>query len=383
MTKPTIRAALLAQLRHARRLLRARSRTRLRLWSLNAGLLVATALVAASSWYAFDDVHDTIDTVGARTSRALLGASAAKSALVEADRLAVAGFASGEARLSGPGERYQNQIAAASQNLSDVAADNVAGRDGSDQIQVVEGLLVAYTGWIAQAGAHHREDNRLVKVDLWYASRLLHARDSGVLAQLDRLVVVQREALDRQLADSSSSVWRIAVVAVPPVLLAVLLVVAQVYLARRFRRLLNVPLLLASAVLVGVGLVASLGLVAQHRVEDAAADLRGLVVTWESRTAAAAAEGQQALGDLVSDECRGADGGCGPTVTDFLGDLRRADRGEQVSDLDLTRHVSRVNDRIAAANANADLELTLPAGALLIAVLVWLGFLPRLEEYRR
>ncbi|ONI85146.1 hypothetical protein ALI22I_30115 [Saccharothrix sp. ALI-22-I] len=362
--------------------MRARSKTRLTLWSLNASLLVTTALVAAVSWYAFDDVHDTIDTVDTRTSRALLEASAAKSALVEADLLAITSFRTGEALLSGPGDRYGNRIATASQSLAQVAEDNVAGEDGSKQIQVVEGLLASYTDWIGQANAHHRQNSGLATIDLWYASRLLHTQDSGVLAQLENLVKVQQDAMDVQLAGSSTSPGRIALLTVPVGVLLALLVGAQVFHAKRFRRVLNVPLVLATLVLAGVCAVVGYGLVAQHRVEVAADDLRALVGTWQERTSATAAEGQQALSDLVTGECRGADGGCGETVTRFITELRAADPGTRPSDLELTGGVQRVNSQIAVANGTADLELLIPAGALLIAVLVWLGFLPRLEEYR-
>lgn len=378
----TGRDIVLARLHRVRRALRARSKTRLYLRAMNAGLLVATALLAASSWYAFDDVHDTIDTVRTRTSPALLEATAAKAALVEADLLAINSFHTGEALLSGPGDRYQNRIAAASQSLAKVAEDNVAGADGSEQIQVVEGLLVAYTGWIGQADAHHRQDSGLATIDLWYASRLLYTDDSGVLAQLDTLAKVQRDALERQLADSSTSPWRIASLVVPIALVLGGLVGAQVFHAKRFQRVVNVSHLLATLVLAGVCVVVGHGLVAQHRVEAAAGDLQALVGTWEERTSATAAEGQLALGGLVTGECRGADGGCGHTVTRFIADLRVAEAGGGPSNRELTDRVEQVNDRIAAADSAADLELLVPAGALLIAVLVWLGFLPRLEEYR-
>lgn len=349
--------------------------------SLLAAILVTTAAVAAFSWAAFDSVHDTIDTVDTRTSAALVAASAAKSALVEADRLAINSFVTGEARLSGPGDQYQNRIAAASQSLAQVAEANVAGDAGSEQIQVVEGLLVAYTGWIGQADAHHRQDSGLATTDLWYASRLLHA-DGGVLAQLDTLVDVQRDALAVQLARSSTSLWRVVSLTVPVVLLLGLLIGAQVFHAKRFRRTFNPLFLLATAVLVGLCVITLRGVDAQDRVAGAAGDLRALVETWEDRTSATTAVGQHALGDLVTAECRAADGGCGYTVTRFISELPAVHGEAQASDLVLAERVERVNDNIDAANDAADLELLIPAAALLIAVLVWLGFRPRLDEYR-
>lgn len=363
-----------------------RTTTRRRLLDLRTALLGATVLVLASSWSSFHEVHSTIDTVGNRTAPGLQEAAIARSALAEADSLAINSFRSGEAQLAGPGDRYQNQIAVASQSLAQVAGDNAAGEPGSRQIQLVEGLLVAYTGWIEQADAHHRQGGdaptALATTDLWYASRLLHTPESGILAQLDALVRAQQAALDEQVAGSSTTFVSVALVAVPITTLFVLLLLAQRFLRRRFRRAWNPPLVLATVALAAFSVIAVLGVVAQHRLEVAAADLRQVVDIWQARTSATDAAGQEMLKDLVTTQCASADGGCGDTVTRFITDLRSAGTGVQVDDRELTAAAKRVNEGIAAAGGTAGLEPLIPFGAALLAVLVPLGFRTRIEEYR-
>ncbi|MFJ5986319.1 hypothetical protein [Lentzea sp. NPDC092896] len=362
-----------------------RSTTRRSLLRLRAVLLGLTLLVLMSSWYAFDDVNDTIDTVRDRTAPALLEAAAARSALAEADSLAINSFSSGEAQLVGPGDRYQNRIAVASQSIAQVAEDNTLGDAGSKQLRVVAGLVVAYTGWIEQADAHYRQGGgttTLAAVDLWYASRLLHEPKTGVLAQFEELAKAQQDALGAQLDESSTTFWRGALVALPIVALLVALLVAQRFLRRRFRRAWNLPLVFATVVLAGCGVITVLGVVAQQRVEAAAGELRQVTSTWDTRTSATRAAAQEDLKDLVTKLCAPADGGCGDTVVRFMADLRSSGTPDAVTDKDLTDAAKNVNNSVAETDDYADLEALIPIGAGLILLSVLLGLQPRIQEYR-
>ncbi|WP_394618699.1 hypothetical protein JNUCC0626_06230 [Lentzea sp. JNUCC 0626] len=362
-----------------------RSTTRRGLLRLRAALLGVTALVLLSSWYAFDNVHDTIDTVRDRSAPALLEAAVARSALAEADSVAIRSFSSGEAQLIGPGDRYQNQIAVASQAIAQVAEDNTLGEAGSKQLRVVAGLVVAYTGWVEQADAHYRQgggSTSLAAVDLWYASRLLHEPESGVLAQFDELVKAQHDALGGQLSGSSTTFWRGLLVAVPILALLVLLVVAQRFLRHRFRRSWNLPLVFATVVLAGCGAITVFGVLAQQEVETAADELRQVTSTWDGQITTTRAEAQEELKNLVTKICAAADGGCGDTVVRFLSDLRQTGTPEPVPDKALTDAARHVNASVAAADDYSGLETLLPIGAVLIGLAVLLGLHPRIQEYR-
>ncbi len=362
-----------------------RSTTRRSLLRLRAALLGVTVLVLLSSWYAFDNVHDTIDTVRDRSVPALMEAAVARSALAEADSLAINSFSSGEAQLIGPGDRYQNQIAVASQSIAQVAEDHTLGESGSKQLRVVAGLVVAYTGWVEQADAHYRQgggSTSLAAVDLWYASRLLHEPGNGVLAQFDELVKAQQEALGGQLAHSSTTLWRGALVAVPIIALFVLLVVTQRFLRRRFRRAWNPPLVFATVVLAGCGAITVFGILAQQEAETAADELRQVTTTWDGRTSTTRTAAQNELKDLVTKLCAPADGGCGDTVVRFMSDLRKTGTPDPVTDKELTDAAKNVNASVAAADDHSGLETFIPVGAVLILLSVLLGLHPRIQEYR-
>src|SRR5262249_18153041 len=154
---------------------RAKSTTRQTLLRLLAGLLIMTLIVFGTTLLAFTKVHSTANTVRARTAPAIVQLSIARDALVRADNAAISNFTGcdlssfsadsncadlpsprpdtdiGLSHLAGPGEEFQNQIAIASQSLTQVAADNMAGEAGSRTLQLIEGLLVTYTSLIEHA----------------------------------------------------------------------------------------------------------------------------------------------------------------------------------------------------------------------------------------
>ncbi|MFD5826992.1 hypothetical protein [Lentzea sp. NPDC060358] len=361
-----------------------RSTTRRTLLRLRAALLGVTVLVLLSSWYAFDTVHDTIDTVRDRSAPALLEAAVARSALAEADSLAITSFRTDEAQLIGPGDQYQNQIAVANQSIAQVAEDNTLGEAGRKQLRVVAGLVVAYIGWVEQADAHYRQGGgkSLATVDLWYASRLLHEPGSGVLAQFDELVRQQQNALTEQLSATSTTFWRVALVAVPIIALFVLLVTTQRFLRRRFRRAWNPPLVAATVVLAGCGAITVLGVLAQQEVESAAGELRQVTSAWDSRTSTTRAAAHDELKYLVSTLCASANGGCGDTVARFRSAARKEDLPGAVTDKQLTDAAERANASVAKADDYSGLETVIPIGAVLILLSVFVGLHPRIQEYR-
>jgi hypothetical protein len=350
---------------------------------LRAATLIVAAAVLASTWYAYRDVHDSVEEVQTRTALAMLDTAVARAALTQADAVAINSFSTDELQIAGPGDEYQRQIAVASQSLAQVAEHNAGGAEASRHLQLVEGHLVAYTSLIAQADAHHRQSQdtkSLVVTDLWDASRLLHTPGTGIRAYLDKIQQAQQEALDRQLAESSTTVWRVLLLALPAVALLVLLVLAQLYIRRRFRRSVNASLAAATLLLLVVCVLPVLGVVAQSKLQTAAADLRQIVGTWDSRASTSVATGQNRLRDLVTAECPT---GCGSTLAKIAeassGPVPAATRTD---DKTLTSQALRVNERITAAGSYSGLEPLIPAGMLLTGALVALGFRARIEEYR-
>jgi len=377
-----------------------RRTTRQRLLRLRAIFLTLTVTTFATCAAAIGLAHNTIAEIRTHTVPAILEVSAARAALVAADRAAAQSFQIGTTRLTGLGGEYQNQIAIASQNLALVAEHNVAGDDGSEQLRVAEGLLVTYVGMVAQADAQHspggnqlQGDNLLSVASLWEASQILHDGDgkldgSGLLARVNRLRDSQEDALKHQL----SSGWlsgRAAALGLTVVMLFLLLLWTQVYLARTFRRRANGWLLAATLLLVLFGAGVSYTFTSQRGIAAAERALSEVEKEWGDQMSRALAKGQQSLAAVMK-ACLGR---CGDTVDAFIKDHPGTDNnGTAVHDVqqnrlsELSEKITDVNTQTAAANSTAHNWLLNPAGVgvtgLVVVALIWLGLRPRIEEYR-
>jgi hypothetical protein len=358
-----------------------KSTTAKTLWVLCAALLIATTVTFGTSLWVFRNVHGTVETVRTNTAPAILDVLAAEEALVRADSAAISSFQSGEVKISGPGLQHQNQLTVASQNLAQVAEHNSAGPQGSQRIQLLEGLLESYSGSIGQAHAHF--GTAVGTADLWSASRLLHNGDNSILAELDHLREDQDKALIDQIKTSSMISGNLLVWAVPIAFLFVLLGVTQVFLKRRFRRSVNPLLLLSTLVVVGLSMVTSLALVSQHRLESTRDTLGRVTGEWKADISAADAQGQWTLGRLVMIECSQEKGGCGPTVNRSVTDRVPTDgTADRAHDTRVVRWNRDVDEQTGPAARNSHLWFFIPLMSALIAVLIPFGLWPRIEEYR-
>jgi hypothetical protein len=379
---------------------RPRSTTRRTLLRLLAGLLALTATVFASTLLTFTRVHRTAETVRTHTAPAIAELAAARLALVKADAAVIDSLtpevqASG-VKLTGPSEELQSQLTLAGQALTRVAEHNVAGESASRHLQLVEGQLVTYQVLVGQADAHFRQVNgkALGAADLWGASRLLHGevvtqqdrslgRLDGILRELDQLTGDQQQALDKQLAASAVTPVAVLAVLVPLLGLFGLLLATQLALRRRFRRRINPWLLLATGLLLAMAAISTSSAVAQHRIEDSRGTLRHLVADRQQRGSAEDTEGQHALNGLLHGIPCAAAGGCGHTVKRFADYVTRLPAASgRITDRRLTAEVGQVSAQTAAATAGAGLEPVIYVLAILTAAAVFLGFLPRLSEYR-
>ncbi|MEU5259548.1 hypothetical protein [Amycolatopsis sp. NPDC021455] len=355
------------------------TRTRVRLIRTLTALLASTLVMLAISLGAVLSVLDAARTVRDRTTEAVLEVAAARAALSEADLAAGESFRTGEAKLAGPGQDFANDLAGASQSLAKVAEANQAGAAGTGILQVVEGLVAAYSGAVGQADAHFRQPGGEVLgvADLWYASRLLHGPD-GVLAQLTTLQSLQRAALDNQLRDGMSPallpLWLLA-----PAVSAVLLVGTQWYLWRRFRRRFNLPLAGATALTVGVGVTLAVALGLQLRLDDVRARIDTVLADRQSRIAVTDVAGRTELATLLARYCDPAPG-CGSTVADFTAQPRFA-----ATPADEAAIEAGTEDVVARARDAADsrgVEYLAPAFSVGALGLIAWGMSRRIDEYR-
>lgn len=347
---------------------------------LGAGLLVLTVVTGWSTWSAFTRAYGIVGDTRDRTVPAITEVSAARTALVLADRAATSSFYTDAARFGGPGEEYRNQLAVATQNLTRAAEDNVTGEPGSRTLRLVQGQLASYTSSIEQAAAVYRQDEEspLWVTDIWNASQLLHAED-GVLAELDGLQQSQRERLDAEL-DSGGMVRSGLSWLVPAVLLLGLLAVAQVYVTRRFRRVVNPGLLAATLCLIALVGVAALTFDAYRHLASVHSTVQEAGDDSSRQAAAADEHGQQVLAALMTHRC-GA--GCGYTVEAFV----RAHPSVRGSPGDLgsgrsAADAARITGDIADADAYRNLGFLVPLGALLVLAPTAAGLYFHIDRYR-
>ncbi|WP_189332889.1 hypothetical protein [Actinoplanes ianthinogenes] len=336
-------------------------------------LELALLIVLGTSAWVFQGTRATAERVGSHSVPSIQHVLAAHAALVEADQAAVASFRSGAVGLTGPGERYQNQIALAGQSLTQLAVDSIAGAGVGQSIQLVQGQLAAYSGLIEQADAHFRKDpaSVLATADLWYASRLLHMPD-GILDQLDDLLAVEQRALDDQLTAGRMAPGWMAVWIVPAAVLLGLLVATQVFLSRRFRRTFNPPLIAATLAVLALAAGMSSDVAARRELTATRQAGATLVGVWQARIDAADQRGQTMLGEAVAQACPGA--------CDDLAIAKAA--GESPAEETLTARIKDVDGHAAAAAATTGRLVLLLLAALIAMALVPLGLYPRIDEYR-
>ncbi|GAA2885452.1 hypothetical protein GCM10020220_089580 [Nonomuraea rubra] len=377
-TAPAIAGARL------RRTIRGPSRgtTHATLLKLLTGLLSVTALSCVTGLLVFPSRLGAAEAARRSTAPAIVEIVTARAALVRADRAAILSLSSG-AELVGPGEKYRNEIAVAGQSLTRAAGHNAAGTKGVGHLQVITGLLVTYAGLIEEADAHFRQEDgrRLGAVHLWSASRLLHDRDSGLLARIDDLLDAHDAELAEQLGRGAMTPVAVAALTVPLVLLAGLLVVTHRFFRRRFRRRTN-PWLLLAAGLLGALAWASAHLVASQQEYAPVGDtLRGLIHTASAQTVESHYTGRLALRDLLGQTlCVGA-GPCGHTVRQAIDQAGKLTCRQPCSDwiqpMEWTRTMVR-----KAGDEDTGPHLLIYALDGLIAGAVFLGFRDRLNEYK-
>ncbi|MBM0232166.1 hypothetical protein JNW91_10000 [Micromonospora sp. STR1_7] len=352
------------------------STTRRTLLRLRAALLAATAVALVACLAVFLGVARTADAAADRSVPAILAVYDAQHALRSAHAAAVRNLADGGLVLGGPGVDYQRQIAGAGQYLTLVAENNAAGDDGTRDIQTVEALLVTYTGLIEQADARYRDASlrALGVAALRDAASLM----DDILGLLDELLAKQVSVLDEQRDNGWTHRLTPAVWLLPLVVLGALLVPTQIYLSRRFRRALNLPLLLATAATVGMVALTSLSLRSAADLDQIRRDVAAVNESRQGQFHQVRHEAADGLADEVQKQCPEA---CARTVAGLRASApppsppaSAASTPARGAETETLTHAAR------AADSNS-VEFVLPLLAFGIGVLILAGFQPRLAEY--
>ena len=230
-------------------------------------LRVATAItvlcavaVSIGGWYALDRRANAIDDAGAAAAQ-LVRVQEVRVLVVQADSLASTAYLRGGQELAEQRRLYDDSIAAASGGLIDSAA-SAAGTDAAT-LQRATSLLARYVGLAEQARANNRQG---FPVGAAYQRQARTVIEEVVVA-LREVETNSRARVNDTVASGHRSSWLLLFTAL---VLVAAIVGGSVWLAQRFRRLVNVPLAIAGALtIVVLGLVVARSAAAMTDADDA------------------------------------------------------------------------------------------------------------------
>jgi hypothetical protein len=342
------------------------------------------------------------------------------TALSDANATVATGLLAGGLEPAAKRARYLHDLRVASQSLSALTREAGASAGASAALQTVTNQLPVYSGLVETARANNRQHFPIGAAYLRQAAGLL---TDTMLPAAGRLYAIEARRLDQDYRTGTSSRALVALV-VAAVLALALLLLAQRFVARSSRRILNVLMVLATAGLVGASAWAVIGLIseqnalatAQHQGSDSV-ELLSAANVLLSR-----AQGDLSLA-LVN---RGTDvtdpqdfatvkhalstsslaNRLGPAYSSYLAAAKRVQdlegSGQLGPAIAASPTASQVSDRVTAgvtaritaaqtrfersatdaSSALAGLGLAIPLITALAAVLVLLGLRQRINEYR-
>src|SRR6516165_5609729 len=264
---------------------------RLRLASLAILLIIIPLWVVAAG--ALGARRHAARAAGLETEPLLVGAQGMYASLSDADATAANTFLTGGLEPVARRQRYVSDLKAASDQLTTVARQVGSSSLAQHDVTVVTEQLPVYTGLVEAARANNRQGLPVGSAYLREASALMR---NQILPATDRLYQIEATRLDHSYQSGASALDVVAVVLLGAAVLAAL-ILTQLYLARRTNRVLNVPLLVATVLVIVLGAWLLDAFVAeQHHLHHAQA--RGsdpVQVLSQARILALRAQGDESL----------------------------------------------------------------------------------------
>ncbi len=327
----------------------------LALAAVTFGLLVATTV---------DRHRDAARAVAVETEPLLVAAADLHVALSDADATAVTTFVTGGQEPPERRRRYLADVAAATTALTTLSRSVDPSRETGGAVLTIARELPVYTGLIETARANSHQGHPVGAAYLRQASGVMRER---ILPAAVRLYAVEARRLNRSSREGAAS-RGLVTVAVAAGGLLVLLVLAQVYLARLSQRVFNVPLVTASILLVVLAGWALAALAAEQRaLVRAQRDGSNLVqVLSAARVLALRAQADEGL-------ALAARGGGDASLADFDATLKRlgvepgasgllSEATELAETQGLDDEVLRLRDRVQDYGRLHDRVVTLQSG---------------------
>jgi len=301
---------------------------------LRALAIIVTALIALAGVVAFvlaSQLTSNTDQIDDSTGPVLISTQQMLASLAEADAAATSVFRSGLNE-----DREQRQLYIDALERATAEHETVARLIGDDpeshaSLQRISSLLVTYSGVIENARLANRQG--LPSANDQLSSAISIVRD-GITPEVEQITTRAQNRLD---TESNNDVFLLAIVAI--LVAALVVIVALLYLARRFRRILNLPLVGALIVLVVlVGWLAVSFSAQRSALDDArtqgyesirlTAEVQSNAFRYKANDATQSFSDAEAIAlssaDIVDIDIEGARGGVGMSTTGLLPDLALA-----------------------------------------------------------
>lgn len=243
-----------------------RTPVRLRLTAAVLAIVAVTLGVIAAT--AATSRRDAAHSVSASSEPQLTRAEGVYASLSDADATAATTFLTGGIEPPARRAQYLRDLDAASAQLGTLTRHAGDSPDTRAAAATLAKQLPAYTGLVEAARANNRQGFPVGAAYLRRASALMRTQ---LLPAAERLYVVEAERMNADYRHGTRNAGLIAAMVVAAILF-VLLVLAQIGLARFSHRILNIPLVIASVLLAGLGLWLALGLTGEQNALAAAQD---------------------------------------------------------------------------------------------------------------
>jgi hypothetical protein len=242
------------------------SRTPVRLRLTAAILAIAAISLGIVAATAATSRRDAARSVSASSEPQLRLAQTLYASLSDADATAATTFLTGGIESAARRRQYLRDLDAAGAQLDALARQDGNSPETRSAAATLARQLPAYTGLVEAARANNRQGFPVGAAYLRRASELMRAQ---LLPAAERLYVVAAERMYADYRDGRRYAGLIAAIA-GAVVVFLLLVLAQIGLARFSHRVLNVPLLIATVLVAGLGLWIGFGLTGEQNALSAA-----------------------------------------------------------------------------------------------------------------
>jgi hypothetical protein len=224
-------------------------------------LVVVGALILGGVAFSAERARSqAAQAVASQTEPLLVQAVSLYAALSDADATATTTFLKGGLEPPARRARYVNDLRVATTSLAELSRQVGDSATARDSVARITNGLPVYSGLVEAARTNNRQRLPVGAAYLRQASELL---STSILPAAGRLYETEATRLDADYRSGTATATLVAFLAVMLVAL-VLLVLEQCYLARMSRRILNLPLVAATVVLVALTVWGMVGLLGEQ-----------------------------------------------------------------------------------------------------------------------